>query len=274
VPELHDLDRFEDGLPTMNPLPAPEIRRRGDRLRRRRIGLVAGGVALLAVLAVGSPLLGGSDDRARDLQPAPAPTGDAGWITTVPDDFPLADGFPQPSEVRTQEDPELEPVCGHWQVTAEEIKVVHYTGESEDSAQRVLMLFKDSDAARAQFAALRSSTTSCDPIPGAPGSHEETSYGPVPLDHVARGAEETYAFSEQIRHDDGLVSDLTLVEVSRTGNALYFDSRYTAAGGDVVIAEELPAMEKASRVPLGALCRFAQTPCPQPGTPSATPSGS
>ena len=61
------------------------------------------------------------------------------------------------------------PVCGDWQVPAVELKIVHYTGESEDSAQRMLILFKDDDTALAQLAALRAATSAATPSrdPGA-----------------------------------------------------------------------------------------------------------
>jgi hypothetical protein len=258
--DLDELTGFDPALAAPM-LPPAEIRRRGDRLRRRRTALVAGGAALTVALAVGTPVLARSSDHARDVQPAPSPAPRAGWTTTVPADFPLADSFPTPSEVTSRPDPDLLPVCGPWRMEFQDSMIVHYTGESEDSAQRMLVLFKDADAARAQLDALRSSTTGCVPVPGPPGSFLLTTYNPVPLDHVARDAEDTYAFAEQIEHDDGLVSELTLVEVSRTGNALYFDSRYGAAGGDEVIAQELPRMEKASRAPLAALCVFGAEPC-------------
>jgi hypothetical protein len=137
---------------------------------------------------------------------------------------------------------------------------VTYAGESEDTAQRMLVLFDDDATARAGLVKLKRATSDCSPTP-VPGGGAQTVTAQVPLDHVARSAEETYAFAEQVHHDDGLVSDLTLVEVSRVGNALYIDSRYGAPGGDGIIAEELPAMERASRVPLEALCAFAAGGC-------------
>ena len=89
-------------------------------------------------------------------------------------------------------------------------------------------------------------------------------------DHVARPAEETYVFAEQVHHEDGLVSDLTLVEVSRTGNALYIDSKYGAPGGDPAIGELLPLMEQASQVPLEAMCVFSHRLRQLAGHPEAT----
>ena len=260
MPDLEQLTGFEPELGAPM-LPPSEIRRRGDRRRRRRTGLVAGGAALAVALAVGTPVLVRSGGHGRDVQPAPSPKPDVAWVTAVPDDFPLADGFPTPSEVTTHQDPDLLPVCGPWLMDFEDSAVIHYSGESEDSAQRMLVLFTDANAARAQLALLRESTNHCAPIPGPPDSHFTLTAGPVPLDHVARPTDDTYAFAEQVRHDDGLVSDLTLVEVSRTGNALYFDSTYTSAGGNAVAASELGRLEQASQVPLMAMCAFSAEGC-------------
>ena len=260
MPDSDQLTGFDAGLGAPM-LPPSEIRRRGDRRRRRRTGLVAGGAALAVALAVGTPVVVWSGGDERDVQPAPNPDQEVAWVTAVPDDFPLADGFPMPSEVTTHQDPDLLPVCGPWLMDFEDSAVIHYSGASEDSAQRMLVLFNDANAARAQLAMLRESTNHCVPIPGPPESHLMLTAGPVPLDHVARPTEDTYAFAEQVRHGDGLVSDLTLVEVSRTGNALYFESSYTSAGGDAVLASELARLEQASGVPLAAMCEFAADPC-------------
>lgn len=124
----------------------------------------------------------------------------------------------------------------------------------------MLLLFRDEAAAREQLAQLKQATSGCAPVP-LPGGGAETLVAPIPLDHIAGPAEETYAFAEQVHHDDGLVSDLTLVEISRIGNALYVDSKYGAAGGDGVIADVLSLMERASRVPMTAMCTFSATTC-------------
>ena len=56
MPDLNDLDHFDQGLPHMDFLPPSEIRRRGNRLRRRRTALVATGGVLAAAIAIGAPL--------------------------------------------------------------------------------------------------------------------------------------------------------------------------------------------------------------------------
>jgi hypothetical protein len=75
------------------------------------------------------------------------------------------------------------------------------------------------------------------------------------------GTEESFAFTQQVRHDDGLLSDLSVFAVARTGNAIYVDTSYGAAGGDSVAQIELERLEQNSAAPLGALCAFAVEPC-------------
>ena len=77
---------------------------------------------------------------------------------------------------------------------------------------------------------------------------------------VAR--EDSFAWSRQFRDEGGLVSQLTLVLVARTGNAVYIESSYTAAGGDAVVAAETERLTQHSNVPLQSLCLFAANPCP------------
>ena len=71
---LDQLARFDGGDPAAPPLPAAEVRRRGDRLRRRNT-VLAGVGAALAVAVIATPiavLTSGSDST--EPEPAPAPT--------------------------------------------------------------------------------------------------------------------------------------------------------------------------------------------------------
>ena len=63
-----------------------------------------GGAALAVAVAVGAPVLALSGGHERAVQPAPSPRPEVTWVTAVPDDFPLADGFPTPFEVTTNQD--------------------------------------------------------------------------------------------------------------------------------------------------------------------------
>lgn len=92
-------------------LPAAEVRRRGDRARRRRIAVRAVGAACaVAVITTGGIALGGDPPGpapappVTSQSPAPVPTeepspdtpkpGGGGQALTIPDDFPFHVGFP------------------------------------------------------------------------------------------------------------------------------------------------------------------------------------
>jgi hypothetical protein len=264
VPDLNDLDNFDRGLPVMDMLPAPEIRRRGDRLRRRRTALVAVGGVLAAAIAIGTPVVALSGrDTGHEIPPAPRPSQTAppnGWVTTIPDDFPLTSGFADPTATPNDglaQDPSLSVACrseGFAGFT--DNAVVSYQGESEDREVRILVLYGDSAAAEAALTELRDAIDGCRPVPVSQGTTMVSA--PVEADF---GTEESFAFTQQIRHDDGLVSDLSLFEVARTGNAIYVDMSYGAAGGDQVVVTELERLEENSAAPLGGLCTFAVDPC-------------
>jgi hypothetical protein len=266
VPDLHDLDHFDQGLPRMDLLPASEIRRRGDRMRRRRTAAVTVAGVLAAAVAIGTPVValsGGGDDRGVQPveQPTPAPTEPpAGWVTTIPEHFPLTSGFADPDATPTDSlagDPSLSVACGSEGFAGfTDNAVVTYQGESEDREVRILVVYADAAGAAADLAELRDAVDGCEPIPAGEGTTMVSE--PVEADF---GTEESFAFTQQVRHDDGLLSDLSVFAVARTGNAIYVDTSYGAAGGDQVVAAELERLELNSAAPLDALCAFAVEPC-------------
>ncbi|HRK46877.1 MAG TPA: hypothetical protein PK324_14695 [Nocardioides sp.] len=155
----------------------------------------------------------------------------------------------------------LTPTCGSWfSGSFADESVVTYTGESEDRAQRWLILFDDDRAAEASLAQARASIAQCpaDGISGGPGSGVRQVYSTVPVD---LGTEESFAWTQQVRHDDGLLSELTYVQIGRTGNALYVESAFGAAGGDQVVAEQSARLQERSAAPLQSMCLFAANPC-------------
>lgn len=95
------------------PLPSADVRRRGDRMRRRRMAFQALGVAaaVLAVVSGGALVTGDLNGSTPSPGPAtqspsqgpqstappsggPAPPG--GWLTEIPAGFALGDGLPEP----------------------------------------------------------------------------------------------------------------------------------------------------------------------------------
>jgi hypothetical protein len=133
--------------------------------------------------------------------------------------------------------------------------VVAHQGDSEDREVRILAVYPDEAAAEAQLAVIRDAVDGCGPFQVKGGNR---TWQTVDAD---LGTEETFAFAEQVVHRDGLVSDQTTFLVGRTGNAIYVDSSYGAAGGDDVLAAEVARLTAASAGPVAALCAFAVDGC-------------
>jgi hypothetical protein len=259
--EFPQLDRFEPG-PARPMLPPAEVRRLGDRRRRRRTALTVASGALALLVAVGAPVLVMSGEDGRDVQPAPSPDGsEPTWITSVPAGFPLSEGFPEPVELSDKAIPNMTPSCGTF-FTGQfaDTVVASHDGEDEDRAQRELVLFSYETSAQAAMDQARASIDACpdEGISGPPGGGVTEVYDAVP---VELGTEDSYAWSRQVLHGDGRVTDLTLVVVARTGNALYVESSHTAAAGDAVVAAETERLTEAAAAPLAQLCLFAADPC-------------
>ena len=85
---IEELSNFEPGVP-VNPMPAAEVRRRGDRLRRRNTALVVGGAALaVALVAVPIAVFAGGDDGGTPAPANPALTSD---VLLTADEVPARD---------------------------------------------------------------------------------------------------------------------------------------------------------------------------------------
>ena len=85
---IDELNHFEPGVP-VSPIPAAEVRRRGDRLRRRRTALVMGG-AVAAVLLIAVPVaVVASSDSDGTPQPASPVISEGDALTA--DDLPARD---------------------------------------------------------------------------------------------------------------------------------------------------------------------------------------
>lgn len=89
---LDALDNFDVGAP-LHPLPAAEVRRRGERWRRRQTALTGVGAAL-AVAAIVTPLALLGNDDARSLPPTDRAPGPASTVLRVPDVLDLTVDMP------------------------------------------------------------------------------------------------------------------------------------------------------------------------------------
>ena len=77
-------------------LAAAEVRRRGDRLRRRRTGLRTLGGALAVAVVLGGVGLTTGTDRGTTPEPAPATRSPSRTAEAIPAWFPLDQGHPDP----------------------------------------------------------------------------------------------------------------------------------------------------------------------------------
>ncbi|QIG41358.1 hypothetical protein G5V58_16480 [Nocardioides anomalus] len=276
MPDLHDLDHFDQGLPRMDTLPASEIRRRGDRLRRRRTALATAGGVLAAAVAIGTPVLAlAGDGPGRGTEPSfatqPATTQPAtttprtepagGWTTTVRDDFPLTAGFAD-EQARTSHsldgDPAVPAGCQTSFDGYTDSLVATYQGtDSEDRGVRILAVYPDAAAAENQLAAVRSAVEACEPRK----LNQGTTMVHGLVGDVGLGTEEAFAVTEQVQHDDGLLSDLSISVIGRTGNAVYVDYSFGSAGGDQVSTAEIARLVATSAEPVAALCTFSVDGC-------------
>jgi hypothetical protein len=283
VPDLNDLDHFDEGLP-VNPLPASEVRRRGDRMRRRNTVLATvGGVAAAAVF-IGVPVgIAANHDGGDGVQPAPpgptssSPSVEVDWMHEIPADFPLTFGFPETNaddgsatEVTETSGVAQVGLCSvfDWQMSvASDLKGISYRGETEDRIGRSIAVFQDEETAQSGLSAIEVSLcneTDDGSLP--PGLKLESQ--PVEVD---LGTEDSYAFFERIRAKDGSLSDLRVVLVARTGNALYVTASLGAAAGDQNVDFEANRLKVASAPSLEAMCLFSAEPCEITSTQATEP---
>lgn len=286
MPDLNDLDHFDEGLP-VNPMPASEVRLRGDRMRRRNTVLATvGGVAAAAVF-IGTPVaVVASRDSGTDNPPVAKQTGTPtpriSWLHEIPDHFLLRDGFPKAnadgSPLGTTPQVWVEEMCGTtWVTKADSLTTTGstYTGESENTLARTLVLFPDDISAQESLDWLESIVEDC------PQSELENAVMVNRVQDLDLGAEASLVISQQVEQG-GAISGLFVTELARVGNAVFLNASYGSAGGDQVIEYEADRLRKSATSVLSAMCVFSAEPCevtstqatePAPDPPSSAPSG-
>lgn len=242
----------DDPFATFDPevaVPSPaDIRRRGDRLRRRNTALaVVGGVAAVAVIATPLALLtGGGSSSAppatstpsvtQPATPAPSPTDQATSVSVlIPDGFPLADQLPETNgdgtPVTTTGEPAITKLeqCGVTLWTrrgpaapTEAVAGASYVGEAEDSRTRTLALYGSEEDARAALQRIRTGLLDC-PVESDAGSdrvYEEVS---------STGNESV--FTLRYRTDGVFDPGLEVLQLHRENNAVLLATYYGEGGG-------------------------------------------
>jgi len=277
---IRDLENLMHEGIDVNPLPASEVRRRGTRLRRRNNALAAAG-ALAVVLVVASPIavLARGGDHADRVPVAPSPgqdrTSDTAWKQEIPAGFDLT-ALPQGQSFRFQaraysvvDDLTL---CGRPTFStgsndpvgpALDTRGATYAEAGTDgNLGRTLALYPSDKVAAKALDAVRYGVESCPTDQQANGA--PLVYATVDTDVPA---DESFVFTEQAQMDKDLLSDLTLWQVARVGNALYLATDHTSAGGPQVVDSQVQHLATLSAPVLSDMCVFAAEPCDDSAVP-------
>jgi hypothetical protein len=227
--ELAELDTDRLGV---RPVPATEVRARGDRHRRRRFAATSlATVAAVALVAIGATVLG--DRRHPDVEPAPAPsastsaptegatdgpspspTGPAAELA-VPDDFPLNASYPTTNEDTTPVKVSGQPGFGGLTLCGETVLVsagaadvlgTKFVG-AEDYRSRTLLLFERPADALAVVQQAEQAVQGCPVFDNSSFATFE-----VPLGDESLGFDQTY---EDLGGDTRALSSYLVVQVGR-----------------------------------------------------------
>ncbi len=279
---IRDLDDFDPQGLLVTPLPASEVRRRGDRLRRRNRALAGVGAAA-AVLVVITPLAMFADRGERAEGPSDTPTVPAaGWLTTIPEEFPLTTGLPSgtaprggPVRMTSTSAIERLSFCGRvaWSPTGpylvEDVAGTVYTRTpTEVRGGRTLALYQDAAKATTALELIRADATSCP-------SQEQNSFLGTSLarDVTAGGSgEESVVVTEQVLAKSGVPTGETFGSVVvRVGNALLLTTAGSPARQAVTANALVSAVSEQDVAVVDSMCVFSLEGCsssPDPTTPS------
>lgn len=276
---IKGLESFHAEAIPVTPLDPAEVRRRGDRMRRRRnAGAALAGVAAIAVVAVPLALSTGGDTRSQDLGPAGDPSkivttdGPARpYVTEIPAGFPLTKGYPA---TNGNDGSPVTAVPGRRTVTPFELcgtpvwtydgtvdlLGASYTGEAEDFRARALVLYPSDDAATETLDELTAAVAAC--------PEESTDDGGTVSvyerhDADAGGQDGELVFTQRYRmQGTGFSTGLMAYAVSQVGNALLFSLESNEGGGtDDSVRISLDHLTSQSRDVAEEMCVFAVAGC-------------
>lgn len=245
---IDELENFSLTGTPMNPLPAAEVRRRGNRIRRRNNALATvGGLAVVAIIAAPFALAAGGGQESDQIQPAPP----VDWVTTIPADFPLSAQMPDGTEESASYEQRFTDVCEgqSWTPPAESRQAL-YIDPMEGGQDRTIAVYADDAAAEEAVYALASRVADC--AVETDGSFPTTSALDV-LD-----GDQAVAYVN--RYTDG--GDADVVRVVRVGNAVLQDSAYTlGAGNPVIVQDALDQIGIKASTTVNAMCVFSAEGC-------------
>lgn len=245
------------------PLPAAEVRRRGDRRRRRRtalqLGALAAAVAVIAGGAVG--VAGRLDPREAPPIHPPQETDGGGPAPRIRADFPLAAGWPDPGGDGRRTKPSRSVAQIEWFRCG--IDKVSGFGDRLGTEQvigdagygRDLYTFGSEPAAAAAYASLRGQLEACRTWQDENGA----TYSAAPR---TPGAGSSFQLAEW---NEAVYAGAVLV--ARDGRALLVDVAGTEGHGRQR-AEQVAADQRRQVAPVvAAMCEFSSTGCAR--TPDA-----
>lgn len=233
MPDLND-DLFHsfrtEGTP-VNPLPASEVRRRGDRMRRRNNALAAVGGVAAALVVIATPVAiitqQGTDDPSPPVATQTTEAPQVSWRQEIPADLPLTAGLADGAE--TSEEPGVAQLtlCDQTAFDAD-LQTVDVTGATrrgapntdEPELNRTLALYPDAATAAEAVERLRDAVRSCGSQPGAGDitiSHQL-------LDSVLPADEAFILSSDYVAAGDDFAQEIDYFVVARTGNAVLLTS--------------------------------------------------
>lgn len=280
---IHDLENFNsEGLP-VNPLAPSEVRRLGDRMRRRRNATaVVAGVAAVAVIAAPIALYAGRDDRsAPNPEPGPASSTTASpdvvettpptpepvraLVKEIPEGFPLAVGWPDDDQAESEEqgltgpnrklDSLLFEMCGN---TFDDPPYVdrlraNWTNP-EDYRDRQLTTYADAGAAVDAVSSLTDFYRAC--------PEEEVSDGYTRVRTVQRTqvGGESWALAQHLEFEGAPAISIYVVHVIRLGRAVLIDtSASEGSKGDIDVT--IAGMTTNTVEPVSRMCVFTEAGC-------------
>ncbi|MGY2704550.1 hypothetical protein [Nocardioides sp. HB32] len=249
---IDELEGFT--MPHTTPLPPGEVRRRGDRIRRRNNAIAAvGGLAVIAAIA--TPFAVMANDRTSSEPPvAPSPSPSVTWVHEIPASFPLTEGMPASTKTRDDYEQQAVDVCESeaWNPdgSTTDIRQAIYTGETEGGADRTLALYPSERDADAALQALDANVEGC----AAQTTGKNRSAEVVPSE-IGDGS---IVYADHMS-DAG---DMFVHQVVRVGNALLVDTTYAMGGGDPqVVQQTADLLEERSTDVVAAMCEFGPGDC-------------
>lgn len=286
MPDLFEPLRGTPDQLTRPPLTPEDVRRRGDRMRRRRAAGSAVGAALAVALVVGGGLtladgLGAASAPAPappatqppSDSPAPSPAPEDGWRTSIPAGLPIAEDLRRPTSVEEElagpgADVEVFDVpfeaCGREALLGAGVDRLGVRfGAPEHYDGRQLTVYVDEAAARRVLLAVTGVYEQCPEhvYPGQPDTAAVSTVIPVELGEEGFVVERTFT-------TDGMRSTgLELLHLVRVGNALLVTSLSNEGGStDETVADQLRARNDTLAPVADAMCVFAAEGCD--GAPS------